>query len=402
MKINIIYFLCVLLIAICACNFKSKTHNNEINSLVSGELMYIGCDSIIQINTNQIEQITYTDFSQKICNVRYVPLKTSEPIGIIEKIIIYEDKIYVLDAQKAECIFIFDMKGNLLRTLNDKGRGPKEYLGLEDMSIDKVRRELIINDRLMGGLLHFTLEGDFIKKSKSCPKADFFVKNGVVTSHITQTLPDKGEFQVAVSVGDSILFRGFPVCPIQRQQGASRIFFMDNCDQVLCIPPSSDTVYQFISDSVYKAKYVLNHNKSIWEYKDVELTSKEYNNLIKTSGYSLIHGTFLEVDSLLYFSMEKSENGILLIKSYFYDKRKGKAYEVMENKIDVNGVLPHKPITVYENSVCGIVQSYFLEAVKNVLDTSSFQENRLNEDIKNVLKHWEMESDPVLVLYEFK
>lgn len=174
MKINIIYFLCVLLIAICACNFKSKTHSNEINSLVSGKLMYIGCDSIIQINTNQIEQITYTDFSQKICNVRYVPLKTSEPIGIIEKIIIYEDKIYVLDAQKAECIFIFDMKGNLLRTLNDKGRGPKEYLGLEDMSIDKVRRELIINDRLMGGLLHFTLEGDFIKKSKSCPKADFF------------------------------------------------------------------------------------------------------------------------------------------------------------------------------------------------------------------------------------
>lgn len=405
MKTNITYFLYVLLITICACNSKSKTHNHKksgVDSLVSKELVYAGCDSIIQINTDQIEQITYTDFSQKICNVRYIPLKTSEPIGVIEKIIMYEDKIYVLDAQKAECIFIFDMKGNLLRILNDKGRGPKEYLGLEDMNIDKVRRELIINDRLMGGLLHFTLDGDFVKKSKSCPKSDFFVKNGIVTSHITQSLSDKGEFQVAVSVEDSILLRGFPIYPIRRQQGASRIFFMGNCDQVLCIPPSSDTIYQFISDSVYQAKYVLNHHKSIWEYKDIELTSKEYNNLIKTSGYSSIYGTLLEVDSLLYFSMEKSENGILLIKSYFYDKKEEKTYEVLENKIDVNGILPHKPIAVYENSVCGIVQSYFLEAVKNVLDTCSFQKNRLNEDVKNVLQHWKMESDPVLVLYEFK
>lgn len=406
MKTNITYYLYVLLIVANACNSGAKTQNNTKDTyklVTPGSLTYEGHDSVIQIKADQIEPITYTKFSKKTQNIKYISLKTPDPIGIIDKIIIYKNKIYVLDSRKAECIFIFDMTGNLLKILNDKGRGPTEYLGLEDMNIDKTRQELVINDRLLGGLLHFTLDGKFIKKSKSCPKSDFVINDSVVISHIIPNLSDKGDFLVAVSREDSILLKDFPINPLNKHQGRSRIFFTNFCNQVLCIPPSSDTIYYFTSDSTYEAKYVLNHPKSIWEYKDLELTSEEYNNLLK-SGYSSRYGSFLELDSMIYFSMETSEKGVLLIKSYFYDKGKEIAYEVIENKIDINGIFPHKPVAIYENAICGIVEPFFFKAIKNALDTcQSFPEKIiLNTEIKDVLKHWEMESDPVLVLYEFK
>ena len=53
----------------------------------------------------------------------------------MDKVLVYDNKIYILDAFVAEKVFIFDKRGVLLKTIDNKGQGPDEYAGLSGMSI---------------------------------------------------------------------------------------------------------------------------------------------------------------------------------------------------------------------------------------------------------------------------
>lgn len=404
LHIEIIYFFLILTFS--SCNYADEKRTDkklEPQIATLTELSRITDDSVCVLDITRVQSISYQDFSNKISDVKYIALKTPDPIGIIEKIIIYNNKIYVLDIRKAERIFIFDMEGNLLKIIADKGRGPREYLGLEDMNIDRERNELVINDRLLGGLLHFTLDGEFIRKSKSCPKSDFAIRNGRVLSHLTKFVATGSDYNVALSEDDSIFCKGFTYYPIQNHLPSTKMFFYNYKDDLMCLPPFSDTIYKFISDSEYKVKYIINHEKSIWKYRNKQLSGKEYNDMLATLNYSRLYDRFIELPDYIFLSLVKKDGKEVIINPYCYDKRTEETYELMDQKVTLNGLLPNMPVGVYKNSVIGIVEPYYFNLLAELL-TSSYQnlQDSLQLDLKNIIKEWKIESDPIIVLYKFK
>lgn len=67
----------------------------------------------------------------------FIPLQTTDEsiIGKISKIHYRGNKFYILDSQQ-KVIFIFDEQGNFLSKIDNKGKGPCEYIDIWDFYVD--------------------------------------------------------------------------------------------------------------------------------------------------------------------------------------------------------------------------------------------------------------------------
>lgn len=95
----------------------------------------------IDIDSNNITP----QFSDIFSKIEIVPLETnnSSLIVNVDKIIYSNDTIYLLD-QKQSQLFIFNGSGKFLWKLDKLGRGPGEYLNIEDFVINPQNRNIEI------------------------------------------------------------------------------------------------------------------------------------------------------------------------------------------------------------------------------------------------------------------
>lgn len=107
------------------------------------------------------------DITDLIDSIRYVKLELTEKslIGDLTKIIIYEDKIYVLDT-KTSSLFIFAMDGKYLSKIHHVGPGPEEYIQLDFFTIDKEQRQIILTDLVGYWVMRYSFSGNFISRQK--------------------------------------------------------------------------------------------------------------------------------------------------------------------------------------------------------------------------------------------
>ncbi len=96
---------------------------------------------------NRIGKSEVVKLSAVAKSVEYIPLETNDSVLLseISSLVYSNDRIYVSDNSK---IFVFDNKGNHIRTLSRKGRGPGEYLTLQSFKVDKISGSIFISDQL--------------------------------------------------------------------------------------------------------------------------------------------------------------------------------------------------------------------------------------------------------------
>lgn len=108
------------------------------------------------------ESITDLGLKSLIKDWSFLEIKSGkEFIGGADKVIISEERIYILDIYKSLSLFIFDKGGNHLKTINNPGRGPGEFLSPIDFAIVDETQEIIIYDQAGLKLIFFDKEGDF-------------------------------------------------------------------------------------------------------------------------------------------------------------------------------------------------------------------------------------------------
>ncbi|MCH7411816.1 6-bladed beta-propeller [Belliella sp. DSM 111904] len=93
------------------------------------------------VDHNEVDMIYFSEFVNAI---DYIPLETSEAclIGEVDKVLIDENLIYVLDKRIVNAAFVFDGEGNFVKQLGRKGEAEGEYLELGDMFfIDETQRD---------------------------------------------------------------------------------------------------------------------------------------------------------------------------------------------------------------------------------------------------------------------
>lgn len=144
---SIFYIMLLLLIAACQNkkeSFKSRRDLGDMAQAVmeSKEMKHIANPAMTIIKTDNVKTMGILDFTtQYVKDVQYIPFKkTGTPIGEISYILVYKNRIFVLDTFQTKSVYIFDMQGNYIGQAGRVGQGPGEYTQPFAISIDEKKR----------------------------------------------------------------------------------------------------------------------------------------------------------------------------------------------------------------------------------------------------------------------
>lgn len=110
----------------------------------------------------QVDRNKACDISEVFTDRQIVFLETIKEslLEEISKIICFEDRLYILD-DVANSVVVFDTTGKFVSAIRPAGRGPQEYYGLSDFTINRKSKELIIHAHRPGKLLFYDLNCHF-------------------------------------------------------------------------------------------------------------------------------------------------------------------------------------------------------------------------------------------------
>ena len=210
--------------------------------------------TILSINTDDKSIITD---SPALTNIRFVKLETKDECLLedVNKVIPFEDKLYILSSPGNGNVYIFDNKGKFIRKLN-KGEGPENIIYPTDISLNANKRSLFVLD-FYRNIKEYDLEGNFLRKismqepffaleaigndfllfdSGSRSKADYYVR------YLTETSENKDFFQK----------------PVKSKFFASSNFFTPiSDDKVLVSCLFSDTIFLATSTEKELFPYII-------------------------------------------------------------------------------------------------------------------------------------------------
>lgn len=115
------------------------------------------------INTERInvdvspQEILLSDLVKE---VKYIPLSSDFLIGEVKKIEYYNTKFYLMD-QQAKVIGVFGLNGEFLYQIGDLGKGPGEYMEIQDFTIDRSTGNILIFDPVEMSLIFYDELGNY-------------------------------------------------------------------------------------------------------------------------------------------------------------------------------------------------------------------------------------------------
>ena len=103
-------------------------------------------------------------YSMFVDSISYIALEDKDEclIGRVSDVIITNEHLFVLDG-KQQIVWGFDRDGKYQFNINKRGNGPGEYMRLVQFEYDKERNELLLLDGWSKSILHYTVDGKFVK-----------------------------------------------------------------------------------------------------------------------------------------------------------------------------------------------------------------------------------------------
>lgn len=267
-------------------------------------------------------------------------------VGSIDKVIIDDKRIYILDRSKAKSLFIYTRDGRLLHVINRIGGGPGYFTTPQDFDIEKKTGNIIIMDASSRKFIYYSPKGEFIKETKYDAFAVHFLQDGAGNFII-----DKGNLPIADSFyclkkidqkGNAISdffpadttkigITFTPRMPLQKQD--DRIFFlpaMDNCIYELN-GEEPHLAYQIDFGGDWPSKAFCESVKRLHPLK--------IRNMVMENHYACFLN-YLQTKEVLHIDFHKDKKNY----SFYYNKETGQSLLVpME---DENMTLP---LTTYNN-----------------------------------------------------
>ena len=349
-------------------------------------------------------------------SLSYIKLATdtSNLIGVIDKIIPLKDRILIVDKDITQTIYIFDKSGKFIRKINKKGRGPGEYLSLNDVAVDVSNKRLIVHDDMAQKISIFTYEGEFIEKIR----LDFittsiaYLGNNRLACYCDYI--NNPNYSIRSKSPNLILF------DLQTRKTQSKLFFNSTInrlgitglinnlsstysnDTVHLIMPLNDTVYSICNNKVQPEYYVdLGVTPQMRELQRTASSSKSAQEASQEDSkpqYPVICN-MLESDSVVYLFYRHNN------KSYygFYKPRRKTFKEGVriwekntDNRIpvvnDLDKTIPFMPMATDGKNFYYVMESFYFDYFRN----------SDNPQIANLSKTITANDNPVIVVAHIK
>ena len=173
MRINILFgLLSIFLLLSCEPNKQPGSAENSI---------YIDVEAAEDIDLSSIAE-----------SIHYVPLETTleNYSGNFAKVVKHKDRIIAQGANEAgQFIAIYDLKGNLLGIINGHGKGPGEFMEINDFLINPFSDQIeLLDGRLKQRIYRYDLNGDFIDELDLPIRTSVFAMNEAGSYYLYNTI----------------------------------------------------------------------------------------------------------------------------------------------------------------------------------------------------------------------
>ena len=346
-------------------------------------------------------EATPADF---IADYRYVPLGTTrQPVGNIDQLLVTDDRIIVVDKERAQTVFIFDLNGNPCAEIYRLGRGPQEYYHIDHVTLTPGEKpQLAILDGRGNKVLFYDLDGRFVNSTPISFRftgMEYLDKNEILcfTDAYVRHDPSSKERKVA----DRLLFftdNKFQIkaCAltnraVNRKIGFTEPIVKQSGDDLLINPKLNDTIYRLDGRSL-KPLYYVDKSALGSVLPTEDLTDEQIIELDKKA--PVFWGSFTPGEKFLF--LEASTPPAEIIDIYCHSKTSGKIY-LLKNNAPRSG-----DAALADVAFCGVKSSWkdqFIAQIPAYVVPMVYQRDGTDNP---VLKNIGEDANPVLVFYTLK
>ncbi len=276
---------------------KKQTTLFKISFIILSILLITSCKdkSSKKENLNRLKLIKNYDKEIKESDVldtlsyRFIPLETTDEsvFGRTDKVLIDSNRIFVLDTHTARQAFIFDIKGKFISKLGTKGQGPNDFLNLQDMTIDRKNKNIILFDLGNWRLLYYTYDGDFIKsvKFKTYPGMSVsYIGNGLIATYSHDLKSNQGNQLLIFNEKGEVVSKKYLLRNKKLTYVMPCQYFSENDNGVFCIPIFEDKICKINDDGSVNEVFDFGIADLMINDKDKEIY-KETAELLKLKKY---------------------------------------------------------------------------------------------------------------------
>lgn len=330
-------------------------------------------------------------------SLHYIPLETRDDalIGQIDKLIPLNDRMIIVDKEKSQSIYLYDLQGHLLHKIKRQGRSGKEYISLTDIAVDPEGKRIFIWDSQGQKILIYTFDGTFITTIPFPYSVHSIAYAGDSTIVGYCGYTPNAQFSKH-SQYPNLLFWNFhsgqihPACYFNEGLTADHVvgvinnFSVDD-DGVVALIPMNDTIYQATGNKATPKYYIYFGDKQhqlLQQYKDNLNNSIDVHRSIEVfnNASPCLLMNFLATRNLIYMFFKKRQN---YYYGFYYPKSKrfieaSTCYEehLNGNRIPVTNdlddiTIPFMPIAADEaNHFYYTIDPYLFDYFKETKDST--------------------------------
>lgn len=294
----------------------------------------------------------------------------------IDKIIVVNGKIFILDTDITKKLYIFDFEGNLINIIGERGKARDEFIGKPDEFFVDSKAKLHVFDKIGQKIIVFNDDGSVDKVIET---HDFFPHSIGLTSNDKYMM----SFMVGHKNGNnkkessSSLILLDHDCKNYKQLMSSdrdlfccisdHTFFQDQ-EGLAYIPCFSDSVIIFKQDTIDKVVSFDFGGKILCKEMSEKLEQSE--NYSFMSDYQGVMGIkrYQETSSLVYIDYIYNHHGVF----WLYNKENGQTINGSEI---FEGINPYSYYFLDGKRIIAYIDDKIVEGFKQFYNNNAFQEN---------------------------
>jgi len=409
--IAVALFIVVLLTFSC----KEKKRFNSENSEQFNE-EYINLDLDHSSRTSNLRM------SSLFSSVKIIPLQITDNsiIGTIDNLQVTDDKLFVLDKINANSLFVFDMKGKFLFKVGNKGLGPGEYSEISDFTIDIVNKFIFLLDNyrqiinvynLEDGVFQYdinimnskyisynvqyangTLYADIYNRENNNDKKQYLLrsidyKTGKTTGFYLDTNSYNKAYNQIDYLGNKVFFsRNNKPVFMQLFINSIMMLFNEDVEPYIVLKSKEFVEAKELAEAIGFSE----NNNFLSSYFFTKNKFHTLENFIETDHFILIKCYFNNLVQYLYFDKEVKKT---TVHNILYDDVLFKDFDIKTNKTRANFLC---------STEIGVYACLSNDNLSYLINDFNKKELNLNQSDSKFFSQLNEESNPIILLYEYK
>ncbi|KAF0235563.1 MAG: hypothetical protein FD181_3427 [Prolixibacteraceae bacterium] len=391
---RILIILCFLILIGCKQSINESKLSNSVSYKIEVPIEQIGSDNFVK-------------------SAEYIFLEEKYLIGKMGRILMFENVIYIHD-EMSDRLIAFSPKGKYLFKIDEKGKGPMEYLNLTDFTIDENGKFILIYDSYGHKLLKFSiLQRKFVEEQTMGfhPIAFAWKDNSLFFYNpYTINYPRENQYHFSLIVLSEVLKNEKRYFKISKELGS----FMSNPnrkgffygDGLFFLNRFDNVVYSLTKDSIYPHCQINFENNEDFDSALDDAISKGTRDTdwYKRCASEIQH--YCESENVITFNYLRDSK----LYSVIFSKQTNEiVYHSFSHAIISPSMFSENiPVFIFPSYVN---KNYFISELpfellnlllKNKKFIESFDEKITDKELIEKFKNYDENSNPVLIFSEFK